>query len=192
MLTTSFFELSVKQYIRRFGLLLIAAVAGFGVLTILEPIVGRYLPADPKVAQLVNFLRIAQPIWLVFISFFVSRRIYAKREQYKAAIFGQGLICGIAGGLLIGITLSLIAFVGDVFRLKDVNSLITAMIDLVSFLWTSWKYVFLLTAMIDGFSGVRWLMKGFHHLKEELLKDDEIDAKSKSGEETNKEKSDGA
>lgn len=184
ILEKELFGLKIKQYINQFLKFFLAYIIGIALLEIIQYLVmksvkpelrdlsdlmkllmtGQTEPENKRLLQLLKFLNTAKPVWLLIVSFLLSRWLYSTFAEFKSKVYGQGLICSLGAGLGIGIALSIFNFLISLFS----GEILNAVIDLISFLWTSWEYVLITVVFIDGIIFVRWIIDNYSSLKDKI------------------------
>jgi hypothetical protein len=187
MLEKILFGMKVKTHINRFlkfvifyglGILLIeiiryvvikaAAPSEISALDWSAILSGKQLFQNERLQKLLSFIKTAKPLYLLLISFLLSRKLYASFNEFKGNIYGQGLVCGVAGGIAIGIVLSVLNFVLSLSQ----GNILDAVIDLISFLWTSWEYVLLNAVFILAIIGIMWFKDNYVEIKKKVKQED--------------------
>lgn len=155
VLEKDIFGLKGKQYINAFLGFLIINTVGFSVVEILiflVSIFGRI--ADPeRVRDLLRFLILLKPLVFLIVSYLIARKIYSSWNKHRYKVFGQGVIYGVAAGVLVGVAQSLIHFI---FTLLS-EQIVDAILDLISFIWRSWSFMIFIILLVDGIIGIYWL-----------------------------------
>jgi len=178
ILEKDIFGLSIKQYIKRFIYYEVLLVILYTLVKILLFLLS-IIPASHRVTELSSALHHILTIGYILISFFISKKIYSKYSDYKGLIFGQGLVVGTGSGLILSILNSFLGFIFCILSLKDISDLIRGIVELISFLWTVWTYIFIFTALIDGIIGILWLINNYSSIKSKLSEIANEDDKTK-------------
>ncbi len=180
------FKMEIKTYINRFmkfvilyglGILAIEIIIYFLIKAEVTEVTREMSPSDvlsiltgkqphqyERLQKLLSFLKTAKPLYLLLISFLLSRKLYVSFSEFKENIFGQGFVCGAVGGIGIGIILSVFNFILSLSK----GNIFDAFIDLISFLWTSWEYVLLNSVFILAIIGILWFKDNYEEIRKKV------------------------
>ena len=158
-----------------FYLFIVIVYAGLRFVEKLILRVGRSI--DPaRLSSLVKFLHVLQIIGVAFILYLIARKLFRNVRVSRFRVIGQAVVVGAVVGFIIGIINSVFNFIYTLTYGKIGD----AIIDLISFLWISWKEVFIVITVIEVMLGIIWLSKHsqeiqdkFHELKQSIKEEDE-------------------
>ena len=147
------FELTFQEYLQKYLKLIMFLGIGLVFLLFISDFTCSINSIKTyKLMRLLNFIKY---VFFIYISYLISKKMFKDYDVYKYMIFGQGVIIGIACGVVTSVLLSIHNFIIVLFRGDPENAIFEFFNFIIEYTFITESLLFII--LISLLTSIFWI-----------------------------------